>query len=178
MKKFAFCLVSLLSLSAPAMAGGSALADLMASAGPVEIQIPNAPRAAAPAGLELTDITDKCAVDGEINTAFPAAFARIPAEENILVTRVFRLNANGAESKIEVVITGGDWMQYPFIYFVTNAGQGAARAYFVPALSTPDAENGEVAPEVDFHDQDALRGFILNRFLDRSGAPQAAYPAK
>lgn len=184
MKKFAvFCFISLIS-SAAFAAGDSAFASLVTRAGSVDIQVP-APSAAAPAediraGIQLTDITDKCAVNGEVVSAFPAAFARIPKEENILVTRVYRFTArDGAERKVEIVITGGDWMQYPLIYIVSNAGASAkAAAYFVPELSTPDRENGEVAPEVDFHDQAALVQFITGRFLDRNGAPQAAYPAK
>ncbi len=176
MKKFAVLAV-IVSLSAPAYAGGSAFADLVSRAGSVEIQAPEPSRAMPVTDLQLADITDKCSVDGEVPTAFPAAYAAIPAEENILVTRVYRFTArDGAERKIEVVITGGDWMQYPFIYFVTNAGRASA-AYFVPALSTSDRENGEVAPEVDFHDEPALRAFILDRFLDRSGVPQTAYTA-
>jgi len=104
--------------------------------------------------------------------------AQVPKEENSLIKRVFGFTAgDGSERKIEVMLTGGDWMQYALIYFITNAGpdKDKVSAYFIPQLSTPDRENGEVPPAIDPNDLQKLADFIVNGFLNADGSVKADY---
>jgi len=185
MKKFAvICFISMISSAAFAADGAvldrvlartdAGLAS-MASRAAADIQVPEPSRAsfaAAPAGVRLTDITDKCSKDGEVLSSYPEVYAKVPKDENMLVLKVFRFTArDGAERRIEVLLTGGDWMQYALIYVITNAGpdKNTANAYFMPRLSTPDKEEGAVAPEVDPHDAQKLVSFLTGEFLDLRG---------
>ena len=43
------------------------------------------------------------------------------------------------------------------------------RAYFIKELSTPDREEGAVAPMIDPFDDAKLKEFIINNFLDKNG---------
>ena len=62
-------------------------------------------------------------------------------------------------------------MQYGLTYIVTNAGRNKDRvnAYLVSDLSTPDREEGGIAPRVNPFDPIKLGGFISADFLDAAG---------
>jgi hypothetical protein len=101
------------------------------------------------------------------------------------------------QRRIELFYTGGDWMQFGFTYFITNAEQirsvdgkpvgtyssgkpfmrfsDSARAYFIPELSTSDKEGGSVASEVDPSNKVELEKFILNQFLNKDGMVNEKY---
>ena len=160
-------LKSALSLS------GAAMADFRAPAVP----LPDRP-IMSPGGVGLHNITWKCIQNGEVVSAFPAIYKKIYSEENSRIIRVFRvLDNKGEETRLEVYYTGGDWMQYGFVYFVTNAGQrrGVVSAYFMHDLSTPDREDGAVAPRVDPFDLNKLVGYISNAFMDAEGKVQPVF---
>lgn len=151
--------------------------------------------------LGLSDVTAQWNYGYEnIISAFPGAYAPISVEENYDIEKIFHFytaefRRDSVEFKrdinlrrIEVFYTGGDWMEYGFVYFITDAGQvivkdgkteeyynDEPRAYFIAKLSTPDAENGEVKPEVDFRDANQIRQFILNDFLTPIGTVNPAY---
>jgi hypothetical protein len=192
MKKFAVSISSAvlfaLSGQAFAMPGSAVLADVVARTDArLAAFVPAAadlPQIEAPAPVrtartvQLTDVTDKYTKNGEVVTSYPAVYPQVPKEENSLIIKVFRFTArDGAERKIEVFLTGGDWMQYALIYFVTNAGpdKNKASAYFMPRLSTPDRENGSVAPEIDPQDTQKVAAFIVNEFLDGNGNLKTGY---
>jgi hypothetical protein len=190
MKKFAVSIgsVILISLAGSAFAmPGSAvlsgviantdaqLAPLMADAGTADIAVPE-PAGAALSTVKLTDITGRYTTNGEVASSYPEVYAQVPKEENSLIKRVFGFTAgDGSERKIEVMLTGGDWMQYALIYFITNAGPDKVSAYFIPQLSTPDRENGEVPPAIDPNDLQKLADFIVNGFLNADGSVKADY---
>ncbi len=183
-----FSLIVLVSLSGSAFAqsnfdhsalksalslSGAAMADFRAPAVP----LPDRP-IMSPGGVGLHDITWKCTQNGEVVSAFPAIYKKIYSEENSRIIRVFRvLDNKGEETRLEVYYTGGDWMQYGFVYFVTNAGQrrGVVSAYFMHDLSTPDREDGAVAPRVDPFDLNKLVGYISNAFMDAEGKVQPVF---
>lgn len=157
--------------------------------------------------INLRDVTSQYIYKYDhVVSAFPELYDIIPTEENFDITKVFHFNAikspfgsgnPGAQGydfslrRIEVFVTGGDWMEYPIVYFVTDAEQviprgkpgcqdpkergdcdlfeDHPRAYNIPQLSTPDREGGEVAPEVDVQNADSLFRFISERFLDENG---------
>lgn len=155
---------------APAL--NSALERFQAAALPVP-----APERAARA-VQLADITEKCTRDGEVVSAYPKIFKALPLEENSRVIKVFSFkDSKGQERRLEVLFTGGDWMQYGLVYFVTNAGpdKGQAAGYFISDLSTPDREEGAVAPKVDPFNARQLTAFIAADFLDASGNVKASF---
>jgi hypothetical protein len=128
--------------------------------------------------VQLVDITEKCTQGGEVVSAYPAIYQLIQKEENSRIIKVFRFtDAKGTERRVEVLFTGGDWMQYGLTYIVTNAGpdKGQVKAYFVNELSTSDREEGSVAPAVDPFDPVKLANFIAADFLDANGNVKAAF---
>ena len=133
---------------------------------------------AVPHSVQLQDITEKCTQAGEVVSAYPAVYKMIHSEENSRIIKVFRfLNKKGAERRVEVYFTGGDWMQYGLTYLVINSGQNKdqVNAYFITDLSTPDREGGAVAPRVDPFDAHRLSDFIAADFLDANGSVKAAF---
>ncbi len=128
--------------------------------------------------VQLVDITEKCTHNGEVVSAYPAIYKLIQKEENSRIIKVFRFtDAKGNERRLEVLFTGGDWMQYGLTYIATNAGpdKDHVKAYFVNELSTPDREEGAVAPAVDPFDPAGLVNFIAADFLDADGNVKAAF---
>jgi len=126
----------------------------------------------------LWDITDQCISQYDVVSAYPALYDIIPNEENFRVIKVFRFtDGKGDERRIEVYYTGGDWMQYGLVYFGINAGQNKnqANAYFIGDLSTPDREEGSVAPKIDPFDTQQLADFIVADFLEPDGSVKAAF---
>lgn len=178
-----FSLIVLVSLSGSAFAQSApALSSLAGSAAMPEVRLPAVPLPVRPTlalgGVGLNDITWKCIQNGEVVSAFPAIYRQIPREENSRIIRVFRvLDSKGEETRLEVFYTGGDWMQYGLVYFVTNAGQrrGLVRAFFMADLSTPDREDGAVAPKVDPFDLNQLVGYISSAFMDAEGKVQPVF---
>ena len=137
----------------------------------LDVPAPVIVRAAA-SRIQLTDITDKCTHGDEVVSAYPALYKLFPSEENSRVIKVFRFaDSKGAERRIEVYFTGGDWMQYGLTYLITNSGENKnqASAFFVSELSTPDREDGAVAPVVNPFDAGKLSEFIVGDFLDVKG---------
>lgn len=193
MKKFAVSIGSavLIALSgtAFAMPGSSALSNVIAGTdaqlAPLMLAAADAPQIEAPAPVrsgdatvQLTDVTEKYTMDGEVKTSYPEFYTQVPKEENALLIKVFTFTArDGSERKLEVLFTGGDWMQYGLVYFITNAGADREKvsAYFIARLSTPDKQDGGVAPAIDPHDAQKLAAFITNDFLDGNGDLKAGY---
>ncbi len=179
--------VSLLAISGSAFAQTGPVFDSLDNAAG-QTSRPQAPAVPPPsvyvpaAGqVALQDITASCTRDGDVVSAYPGVYKLVHNEENSRVMKVFRFtDASGAERRVEVYYTGGDWMQYGFTYVATNAGApvGQVRIYFVAALSTPDREEGAVPPQVDPFDGAALQGFLSSRFLDAGGAVRTAFPAE
>jgi hypothetical protein len=185
MKKFVnlFSLIVLVSLS------GSAFAQT----GPVPYafgQLPSAgapqtPSVPAPAivsydyrTLHLQDITAQCTQNYEVVSAFPGIYKLVHTEENSRILKVFSFtDSKGLSRRIEVYFTGGDWMQYGLTYIATNAGQknGQVSAYFIDALSTPDHEDGAVAPRINPLDPQQLINFVAAEFLDANGNVKAGF---
>lgn len=178
-----FSLIVLVSLSGSAFAqSNSALGSLAGSAVMAEVRVPAVPYPTKPVlsmgGVGLIDITWKCIQNGEVVSAFPSIYRSIPSHENSRIIKVFRvLNSKGEETRLEVYYTGGDWMQYGLVYFVTNAGQrrGLVRAYFMSDLSTPDREDGAVAPRVDPFNLEKLVDYISSGFMDAEGNVKAVF---
>lgn len=178
-----FYLIVLVSLSGSAFAQSNpALSSLAGSAAMAEVRVPAVPFPSKPVlslgGVGLNDITWKCIQNGEVVSAFPGIYRNIPSEENSRIIRVFRvLDSKGEETRLEVYYTGGDWMRYGLVYFVTNAGQrrGLVRAYFMADLSTPDREDGAVAPRVDPFDLNQLVAYISSSFMDAEGRVQPVF---
>ncbi len=133
---------------------------------------------AAVSGVRLQDITDKCTQQGEVVSAYPGIYKLIHSEENSRIIRVFRFSdAKGNDRRVEVYFTGGDWMQYGLTYLATNAGPDKNRvnAYFIEDLSTPDREEGGIAPRIDPFDTQKLAGFIAAEFLNAAGGVKASF---
>jgi len=192
MKKLVKLIVSL-SLTAaavPAFAGtdaGSVLNDVISRtdaqiAPALGAALELAPSFAVPApaamperaarGISIVDITAKCTENGTVVSAFPGIYKKFASEENSRIIRVFLIaDPQRGERRLEVYFTGGDWMEYGLTYFVTNAGeaQDQIKVYPVSDLSTPDAENGAVAPKVDPFDVPKLKAFVLKTFMDAGG---------
>ncbi|MDP2864843.1 MAG: hypothetical protein Q8O90_01205, partial [Elusimicrobiota bacterium] len=129
-----FSLIALVSLSGSAFAqsspGNFALKSALSMPGAAmaEFRAPAVPQPArpiiSPGGVGLHDITWKCIQNGEVVSAFPSIYNKIHSEENSRIIKVFRvLDTKGEETRLEVYYTGGDWMRYGLVYFVTNAGQ-------------------------------------------------------
>lgn len=178
-----FSLIVLVSLSGSALAQSTpAFSSLAGSAAMADFRAPAVPQPdrpiMSPGSVGLHDITWKCTQNGEVVSAFQAIYKKIYSEENSRIIRVFRvLDNKGEETRLEVYYTGGDWMRYGFVYFVTNAGQrrGVVSAYFMKDLSTPDREDGAVAPRVDPFDLNKLVGYISNAFMDAEGKVQPVF---
>ena len=187
------CLV-LLALSGSAFAqpnfDSSALESALAAGqfapavggAPERLQAPAVPApfaaAAVISGVRLQDITDKCMQQGEVISAYPGIYKLIRSEENSRIIRVFRFaDAKGNDRRVEVYFTGGDWMQYGLTYLATNAGPDKNRvsAYFIEDLSTPDREEGAIAPRVDPFDTRKLAGFIAAEFLNAAGGVKTSF---
>lgn len=137
--------------------------------------------AATPAALkpvELADVTEKWTSEGDVVSAFPHVYKLIHSEENSRIIKVFSFtDPGGVERRLEVFYTGGDWMQYGLTYFATTAGQAKdlVAIYAISDLSTPDKEDGEIAPKIDPFDPVKLAGFITGDFLDASGGVKPAF---
>lgn len=188
MKKFVklVSFISLVSLSGPAFAKTGpvnyAFSQLPQASAPAKIQAPAVPAPSismlTPGGVGLVDITRNCLKDGEVVSAYPAIYNKIHSEENSRILNVFRIiDSRGVERRLEVYFTGGDWMKYGLVYFVTNAGQngGQIGAYFMNDLSTPDREEGAVAPNVDPFDHKKLVAYISSDFLDVNANVKAGF---
>ena len=150
---------------APAMSG--AMENYQAGAFPA----PSVSQAVV-RSIQLTDITDKCTYEGEVISAYPGIYKMVHNEENSRIIKVFRfMDPKGLERRIEVYFTGGDWMQYGLVYFATTAGQNKdqANAYFINDLSTPDHEEGSIAPRINPFDSQKLANFVAADFLDTTG---------
>jgi hypothetical protein len=142
---------------------------------------------AAPAAMaldvaDLTDVTARWTFRYEVVSAFAPTVALIPKEENFRAIKVFQYYQGPTtnplnERRVEVFYTGGDWMEFGYVYFIANSpnprheitADGAA-AYFMKDLSTTDREEGAVAPVVNPLDDQALKSFIVTKFLDENGA--------
>lgn len=179
--------VSLLAVSGSAFAQTGPVFDSLDNAAgqAARPQIPAVPPPSAvyvPAAgqVALQDITASCTRNGDVVSAYPGVYKLVHNEENYRVIKVFRFtDASGAERRVEVYYTGGDWMQYGFTYVATNAGApvGQVKIYPVAALSTPDREEGAVPPQVDPFDNAALESFLSSSFLDAGGAVRGSFPA-
>ena len=144
---------------------------------------------AAPAVLavQIMDVTTRWTFRYDVVSAFPQVVARIPQEENFRAIKVFQYYQGDGlvpsnERRVEVFYTGGDWMEFGYVYFVANSPNprhditaDSAAAYFIKDLSTTDREDGAVAPKVNPLDNAALRNFIETKFLDGSGAVAAGF---
>jgi len=123
--------------------------------------------------IQLVDITKACTTNGgEVISAYPEIYKLIRSEENELIVKVFLyIDSKGGERRIEVYYTGGDWMQYGLVYFITNAGEdkNLVNAYFIDELSTPDHENGAIAPALNPFDPKKIVEFITSDFLEVDG---------
>ncbi len=188
MKKFVklVSFISLVSLSGSAFAKTGpvsyAFAQLPQAASAAKLPVPVVPAPSitmvTPGGVGLVDITRNCLKDGEVVSAYPAIYNKIHSEENSRILNVFRIiDSRGVERRLEVYFTGGDWMKYGLVYFVTTAGQngGQVSAYFMNDLSTPDREEGAVAPNIDPFDHAKLVSYISSDFLDVNGNVKAAF---
>lgn len=121
---------------------------------------------------ELTDVTEKWTCQGEVISAYPKIYKLFNSEENSRILKVFHFtDPKGSERRVEVYFTGGDWMQYGLTYFATTAGpsKDQANVYPISDLSTPDPEDGTIAPKIDPFDSKKLAEFIVNDFLDADG---------
>ncbi len=135
-------------------------------------QVPAPSMERVSASVQLQDITEKCTKDGDVVSAFPVIYKLIQKEENSRIIKVFAFtDANGTERRVEVLFTGGDWMQYGLTYIATNAGQNKdqVKAYFITDLSSPDREDGSIAPKVDPFNTEKLADFIAADFLTANG---------
>ena len=186
MKKFLKLLLCAIftQISAPAFAGpeGGAVSALHALAADLPPDGDNIPEPAVmPAGdasVLLADITEQCVRDYEVVSAFPKVYQMFPSEENARIIKVYIFSTpDGGTRRLEVYFTGSDWMRYGLVYFITNAGpdKDRASAYFIGELSTPDLENGNIAPAINPFDTQALVNFIVNDFLDRDGAIRGTF---
>ena len=178
--------ISLVTLSGSAFAKTGPVIPALDQLTPVApVAAPQAPSVPAPTlypadsrGVHLQDITDKCLKDGEVVSAYPGIYPLIHSEENSRILKVFRFtDSKGTDRRVEVYFTGGDWMQYGLTYIVTNAGQnnGQVSAYFIDDLSTPDRQDGSVAPKVNPLDSQQLAGFVSSDLLDADGNVKSAF---
>jgi len=122
--------------------------------------------------IRLEDITKECSSGDEVISAYPKVYTLFNSEENRRIIKVFSFtDPKGGKRRIEVYYTGGDWMQYGLTYIVTNAVQdkNQVNAYFVKELSTPNHEDGDVAPLVNPFDSQKLVDFIASDFLGANG---------
>ena len=138
-------------------------------------------------GVELEDVSQRWTFRYDIVSAFPEVTATIPREENFRAIKVFQYHQDDVvsvfnERRVEVFYTGGDWMQYGNVYFVTNSPNPRheitpddSAAYFIKDLSTTDRDDGAVAPAVNPFDDAALKDFIKTKFLDSSGSVAAGF---
>ena len=126
--------------------------------------------------INIKEVTKNWTYKGLAISAFPGADKKIPHEENYDIRDVFHYYAPGMSNlaRIEVICTGGDWMKYGMVYFVTDAPSAAnpygdPKAYFIESLSTADKENGSKAPKFNPLNKQELESYILNHFLDAGG---------
>ena len=124
--------------------------------------------------------------------------------ENTGINRIFEFRVSDQKEpmnirRVEVHFSGGDWMTYPLIYFLTDAEQirvingkpvgyypGGApyrrhyddpRAYFIKDLSTSDFENGEIPPVLDIFrvSNKEIIKYIKTKFLTKDGMVQGSF---
>lgn len=138
-------------------------------------------------GVVLTDVTAQWTYHWEVISAFPRFYDLIPKEENANVIRVFKVTKTPEatppfERRLEVFYTGGDWMEYGYTYFVTDARNRQrgipgeyGGAYFIADMSTTDREEGAEPPKVDPLNQATLECFIRTRFFDDTGEVRADF---
>ncbi len=187
MKKFVkiVSFISLVTLSGYAFAQTGPVNYAFNQLAPASAGSPQVPSVPAPAlvpgysrGVALQDITESCKQGYDVVSAYPAIYGQIHSEENSRILKVFRFtDAKGLDRRIEVYFTGGDWMQYGLTYIITTAGQknGQVSAYFIADLSTPDREDGAVAPKVNPLDPQQLAAFISSSLLDTNGNMNGAF---
>ncbi|MEY4631658.1 MAG: hypothetical protein RIQ81_1778 [Pseudomonadota bacterium] len=142
--------------------------------------------------IVVSDVTTQWVYRWEVISAFPRFYDRIPREENADIIRVFKVTKRTEstgfpdtsvpfERRVEVFYTGGDWMEFGFTYFVTDAhnphhGGGAyGGAYFISDMSTTDREEGAEPPKVDPLNPATLASYISTNFLDASGEVKATF---
>ena len=131
--------------------------------------------------VQVEDVTTRWTFRGEVISAFPGTIAKIPREENWRVMKVYSYIQGDStntlsERRVEVFYTGGDWMEYGIVYFIANSPNSQvgvtpdeSAAYRMADLSTPDLEDGAVAPTVNPLNDEALALYISTKFLDSAG---------
>ena len=137
--------------------------------------------------IDLNDVTTRWTFRYDVVTAFPKTVEKIPQEENFRAIKVFQYYQGteitpNHECRIEVFYTGGDWMEFGYVYFVANSPNrrhsitpDSSAAYFIKELSTTDREEGAVQPAVNPFDDEALRDFIQTNFLDSDGSVASGF---
>jgi|LakMenEpi03Aug12_release.lakeMendotaPanAssembly.Ray.scaffolds.fasta_scaffold262468_2 hypothetical protein len=137
--------------------------------------------------LEIVDVTSQWTYDYRVISAFPRSYDRIRKEENASIIKVFRIFRSSScgpsfEKRLEVFYTGGDWRAFGFTYFVTDASNPnnalpyeTVGAYYLEDLSTADSEEGRAAPRFDPLDEESLKRFILEKFLDSEGKVRSEF---
>jgi hypothetical protein len=137
-----------------------------------KVQAPAVPepeiKVITPGGVGLHDITRNWTSGGQVYSAYPAIYRKLPGQVNSGIIRVFRvLDTKGDERRLEVYYTGGR------VYFVTNAGQaGLISAYFMKDFSV--GANAS-APRLDPFSLEKLVNFISTRFMDEEGSVKASF---
>ncbi|MBI4350730.1 MAG: hypothetical protein HY550_04775 [Elusimicrobia bacterium] len=170
-------LIVLFTLSGSAFAqsnpGSSALQSaLSVTAAMDKVQAPAVPqpeiKLLTPGGVGLHDITRNWTSGGQVYSAYPAIYRKLPAAGNSGIIRIFRvLDSKGDERRLEVYYTGGK------VYFATNCGRpGSVSAYFMKDFSV--GANAS-APRLDPFSLEELVSFISSRFLDEEGNVKPAF---
>ena len=124
----------------------------------------------------LKDVTKAWTFRNDVISAFPMAIRNIKdLRENYLVFKVFSTSDKfNKEVRLEVFYTGDDAEYYPQFYILTNASENTSwasssrgKAYYLPKLSSPDREFGDVPPELDpfLITIEDLKSYILEEFL-------------
>lgn len=188
MKKFVnlFSLVVVVSLSGSAFAQTGpvpyAFGQLPGANGSAATHAPSVPAPAIVSydyrTLHLQDITAQCTQSYEVVSAYPGIYKMVHTEENSRILKVFSFtDSKGLARRVEVYFTGGDWMQYGLTYIATTAGQknGQVSVYLIEDLSTPDREDGAVAPRVNPLDPQQLINYVAAEFLDANGNVKASF---
>lgn len=152
-----------------------ALKSVLALAGTAAMDKAQAPavpqpdiRLISPGGVGLHDITRNWTSGGQVYSAYPAIYRKLPGAGNSGIIRVFRvLDTKGTERRLEVYYTGGK------VYFVTNCGRaGLVSAYFMKDFSTGGNAS---APKLDPFSLEKLVSFISVRFIDEEGNVKPAF---
>jgi hypothetical protein len=140
--------------------------------------------AAAP---NLADVSESWIYGYDIVSAFPWVYNTIPTEENADIDFIYHFQEGGYvhpfyQRRVEIFYTGGDWMQYGLVYFITDAQQeitvkgkvihywpDGPRAYFIPEMSTTDFEGGEIPPRIDPFNAAQRITYLRYTFLNNKG---------